>query len=72
MMELLVIAVLFFAFYGTYQVGYSHGRLVQIDKLVGSMSKQDALRMTTALEKLCEFTEQVANDKIGMHRVAHH
>lgn len=64
---------IFFAFYGTYHVGYSKGRLFQIDKLVGSISKQDAMQLTKALEKLCDYTECVANGRaVGDKKAVHH
>jgi len=57
--------------YGAYHLGYAKGRLFQIDKLVGSITKQDALQLTKALEKLCDYTECVANGEAIRSR-AHH
>lgn len=69
-----VMVTIFFAFYGTYHLGYSKGRLIQIDRLVGTITRQDAVQLTKALEKLCDYTECVANGKTigGEKKAVHH
>lgn len=74
-MEIIVVGVVVAAsltFYSAYLFGYSRGRLYQIDKLVGTISRKDAQHLTLALEKLCDFTKAVALERTPHDSMVNH
>lgn len=52
-------------------LGYSKGRLDQFDRLTGTMTRQDALKLLEALNKVLDVTATMAPPKVRTEAVHH-